>query len=164
MKACMQCGKLHKNQKFCSRSCLWKYRETHTKTLVKARANNPKKFSKENQPSPEAKKKGRDLKRQKKMIQDAVMQYQMMPTEELEKIVEDPKSTAFQIMMARYIIRGMSDDKMLIDFVNRVWAYAPQEHKIDKTLSWKLETEHKRDEVDDQRFDDLLSKMWYEKK
>ena len=87
-------------------------------------------FEKE-QPSPQAKREGRERKKQAQKMMDMILQYQTMTKSDLEKLSQNKDLTVLELLMIRYVVSGMKDNKMLIDMMDRHISKAPTEQKIE---------------------------------
>lgn len=105
------------------------------KTTKKTRKKDPRDnlvdwyFTKDIQPSPEAKKAWRERKRQARKMMDMVLKYQSMTTGELKEHMEKNKDnlTVLEYIMMKYVIEGMNDKKIMLDMLDRHISKAPQE-------------------------------------
>lgn len=95
-------------------------------------------YSKENQPSPEAKSKGWEKYRLKKAIKETFYDFADMSLHELQKISEDMKANPdkWSVIQAK-TVEYLLDGKLKVDFMNRGLPYAPThiEEKSDQTLT-----------------------------
>jgi len=91
-------------------------------------------------PTPEQKKAGWERKRQAQKMMDMVLEYQSMTKEQLEALSNNKNLTILEILMIRYVITGMKDNKMLLDMIDRHVPKAPQKMDIDNNISWGIAT------------------------
>lgn len=87
------------------------------------------------QPDPMLKKEWRDRKRQAQKMMDLVLQYQCMNKADLEKLSQQSDITILEALLARYVLQGMKDNKMLVDMLDRHISKAPVEQKIEWDLT-----------------------------
>lgn len=83
------------------------------------------------QPTPAQKSAGRERKRQAQKMMDMILQYQTMTKSDLEKLSQNKDLTVLELLMIRYVVSGMKDNKMLIDMMDRHISKAPTEQKIE---------------------------------
>lgn len=89
---------------------------------------NAVKFTSERQPSPEAKSKGWERRREAQEIMDMIMRFKNMTWKEIKDLKKDIKinpegHTVLEVKLARYI----SSSKFTIDFLDRHVSKAPAE-------------------------------------
>lgn len=89
-------------------------------------------FSKDNQPSPELKKAGRERRKEAQRIMDMVMKFGAMTVGQLKALVQK-KWDELTVTEAR-IVKYVSNDKYLIDWLDRHVPKAPQSFD----LGWSL--------------------------
>lgn len=92
----------------------------------------PVPFTKENQPSPEAKKKGWERRREAQQIADELMKIKDLSYAELETMKQDIKLhpenyTVMQVKLMQY----MSSSKLTVDWIDRHISKAPQQLDIE---------------------------------
>ena len=76
--------------------------------------------------SSEAKKAGRERKKQAKKMMDLVLEYQNMSVWELEEIMKSKDSlTVLEYTMMSYVSKGFKKDKILLDMIDRHISKAP---------------------------------------
>lgn len=85
-------------------------------------------FTSENQPSPEAKKKGWERRREAQKIMDVMLELTDMPYSEIKELLEDikrnpDKHTLREVKLANYLM----DKKYTVDYLDRHISKAPQE-------------------------------------
>jgi len=85
-------------------------------------------FTSEDQPSPEAKKKGWERRREAQKIMDEIMQLADMPYADIKALLEDIKvhpenHTLREVKLAQYLM----DKKYTVDYLDRHISKAPQE-------------------------------------
>lgn len=101
-----------------------------------------KKFSKNYQPSPEAKSKGWRKYREKKAIKETFGEFSMMSLKELKEIYEDMKKNPDKWTVIQYkTVEYLLNNELLVDFMNRGLEYA--KNNIDISGDHKLIIEHK---------------------
>lgn len=88
-------------------------------------------FTKDRQPSPEAKKKGWERRREAQRIMDTILELQNKPYGEIKKMKEEIKSdpnkhTLLEVMLTSYL----TNTKFIPDFLDRHISKAPQEVDI----------------------------------
>ena len=64
-------------------------------------------------------------------MMDMILQYQTMTKSDLEKLSQNKDLTVLELLMIRYVVSGMKDNKMLIDMMDRHISKAPTEQKIE---------------------------------
>lgn len=92
----------------------------------------PVPFTKDNQPSPEAKKKGWERRREAQKIMDEIMQLADMPYADIKALLEDIKihpenHTLREVKLAQYLM----NKKYTVDYLDRHISKAPQEIDVD---------------------------------
>lgn len=102
----------------------------------------PVPFTKENQPSPEAKKKGWERRREAQKIMDEIMQLADMPYADIKALLEDikvhPEShTLREVKLAQYLM----DKKYTVDYLDRHVPKAPQDVNLGGDLEIKITRE-----------------------
>jgi hypothetical protein len=102
----------------------------------------PVPFTKENQPSPEAKKKGWERRREAQQIADELMKIKDLSYAELEKMKDDVKLhpenyTVMQVKLMQY----MSSSKLTVDWIDRHMSKAPQEIAMTGDMELKITRE-----------------------
>jgi len=90
--------------------------------------NKETQFTPENQPSPEAKSKGWERRREAQKIMDEIMQLADMPYADIKALLEDIKihpenHTLREVKLAQYLM----DKKYTVDYLDRHISKAPQE-------------------------------------
>lgn len=99
-------------------------------------------FTKEYQPSPEAKKKGWERRREAQKIMDEIMKLADMPYSEIKALLEDiklhPEShTLREVKLANYLM----DRKYTVDYLDRHVSKAPQDVNLGGDLEIKITRE-----------------------
>jgi tRNA U34 5-carboxymethylaminomethyl modifying enzyme MnmG/GidA len=99
-------------------------------------------FTKENQPSPEAKRKGWERRREAQQIADELMKIKDLSYAELEKMKDDVKLhpenyTVMQVKLMQY----MSSSKLTVDWIDRHMSKAPQEIAMTGDMELKITRE-----------------------
>ena len=89
----------------------------------------------------EQKKAGRERKRQAQRMMDKILEYQSMTVAELKKHASENSDnmTVLEYTMAQYVIKGLKNDKIMLDMIDRHISKAPiqQETKIDADIKNK---------------------------
>ena len=103
---------------------------------------NLKKITSENQPSPEAKSKGWERRREAQQIADELMKIKDLSYAELEKMKDDVKLhpenyTVMQVKLMQY----MSSSKLTVDWIDRHMSKAPQEIAMTGDMELKITRE-----------------------
>jgi len=103
---------------------------------------NLKKFDDKYQPSPEAKKKGWERRREAQKIMDEIMKLADMPYSEIKALLEDiklhPEShTLREVKLANYLM----DRKYTVDYLDRHVSKAPQDVNLGGDLEIKITRE-----------------------
>lgn len=93
-------------------------------------------FTKENQPTPEARKRAWDRRRVAQAFMDLVIEYQDMPAEDFEALTKDmqtnkKKYTVFEMMAHKYATKVFNKDKFLLDFMSRHVSKAPRDINLE---------------------------------
>ncbi len=102
----------------------------------------PVPFTKDNQPSPEAKKKGWERRREAQKIMDEIMQLADMPYADIKALLEDikvhpEKHTLREVKLAQYLM----DKKYTVDYLDRHISKAPQEIVMGGDMELKITRE-----------------------
>lgn len=89
-------------------------------------------FTSEYQPSPEAKSKGWERRRQAQRMMDKIMEYMNMTQREFMELLNDikfnpDKHTVLDVMLYKYATKAFNGEKFMLDFINRSLSYAPQD-------------------------------------
>jgi len=103
---------------------------------------NLKKITSENQPSPEAKSKGWERRREAQQIADELMKIKDLSYAELEQMKNDVKLhpenyTVMQVKLMQY----MSSSKLTVDWIDRHMSKAPQEIAMTGDMELKITRE-----------------------
>lgn len=95
--------------------------------------NKATQFSKDNQPSPQAKREGWEKKQGREAIKDAFIKFSSMPMPELAKIIENINNKNYKDLDGNdltaaevHAIRHATDKKYTVDYINRGVEYAPR--------------------------------------
>jgi hypothetical protein len=88
-------------------------------------------FDKRGQPSPQAKKRGWERRRQAQQLMDRVLKYQKMKLKKFMEILDDikvhpEKYTMGDVLAIQYVAKSYNKDKFLLDFFDRHVSKAPQ--------------------------------------
>jgi len=99
-------------------------------------------FTKDNQPSPEAKSKGWERRREAQKIMDEIMQLADMPYADIKALLEDikvhpEKHTLREVKLAQYLM----DKKYTVDYLDRHISKAPQEIVMGGDMELKITRE-----------------------
>lgn len=102
----------------------------------------PVPFTKDNQPSPEAKSKGWERRREAQQITDELMKIKNLSYAELEEMKNDIKLhpenyTVMQVKLMQY----MSSSKLTVDWLDRHISKAPQEILMGGDMELKITRE-----------------------
>lgn len=103
------------------------------KNLDKRIANlRPVPFTKDNQPSPEAKKKGWERRREAQKIMDEIMKLADMPYSEIKDLLDDikknpDKHTLREVKLANYLM----EKRYTVDYLDRHISKAPQQLDVE---------------------------------
>lgn len=108
-------------------------------------------FSKENQPSPEAKKKGWERRREAQKIMDEIMKLSDMPYSEIKNLLADIKNnpdkhTLREVKLANYLM----EKKYTIDYLDRHISKAPQDINLDQSGTIKIIREYANEPTEDE--------------
>jgi len=100
-------------------------------------------FSKDNQPSPEAKKKGWERRREAQKIMDEIMKLSDMPYSEIKDLLSDIKNnpdkhTLREVKLANYLM----EKKYTVDYLDRHISKAPQDINLDQSGTIKIIREY----------------------
>lgn len=89
-------------------------------------------FTSENQPSPEAKSKGWQRKRQAQKMMDKLMEYQSMTIAEIKVMLEKQGENlkVEDAVLLKYLEDMMKDGRARIDWMNRHIPYAPNKQEL----------------------------------
>ena len=103
---------------------------------------NLKKITSENQPSPQAKSKGWERRREAQQIADELMKIKDLSYAELEQMKNDVKLhpenyTVMQVKLMQY----MSSSKLTVDWIDRHMSKAPQEIAMTGDMELKITRE-----------------------
>jgi pyocin large subunit-like protein len=104
--------------------------------------NKETQFTPENQPSPEAKSKGWERRREAQKIMDEIMQLADMPYADIKALLEDikvhpEKHTLREVKLAQYLM----DKKYTVDYLDRHISKAPQEIVMGGDMELKITRE-----------------------
>jgi len=102
----------------------------------------PVPFTKDNQPTPEQKKKGWERRREAQKIMDEIMQLADMPYADIKALLEDikvhpEKHTLREVKLAQYLM----DKKYTVDYLDRHISKAPQEIVMGGDMELKITRE-----------------------
>ena len=117
--------------------------QTPTKTPKKDPRDNLRRWGFEKkQPSPQAKKAGRERKRQARRMMDMVLQYQNMSVAELKKYMDKHKNnlTVLEYTMMKYVTEWMKDKKIMLDMIDRHISKAPAQMELTWSEWWPIES------------------------
>ena len=92
----------------------------------------PVPFTKDNQPSPEAKKKGWERRREAQKIMDEIMKLADMPYSEIKDLLDDikknpDKHTLREVKLANYLM----EKRYTVDYLDRHISKAPQQLDVE---------------------------------
>lgn len=116
-------------------------------------------FTSKDQPSPEAKKKGWDRRREAQKIMDEIMRLADMPYSDIKELLADIKAnpdkhTLREVKLANYLM----EKKYTIDYLDRHVSKAPQEvdmtSKGERIEGYVVEVIDKREDVDNDETED----------
>ena len=100
----------------------------------------PPRLSKDNQPTPEQKKAGRERKRQAKKILDHMMKmWSMTKQQRLEYVKQNPDELQMDELINIKYMEEIMKGKLLVDWMNRHIPYAPQKTELTGTDWWPME-------------------------
>lgn len=112
-------------------SWIWRWKSPWTLSILK-KWWSPNSFTKENQPSPLAKKEGRNRKREAQAMMDRIKKYQKLPLWEIQEILADKEKMkelpGEDIMALQYAVKSIKTDKFILDRMDRNVSKAPVEH------------------------------------
>lgn len=96
-------------------------------------------FEKE-QPSPQAKREGRERKKQAQIIMDKMLKYSEMTVEQLEDEIKNKgkKMSVQDYLITKYVTSGTKSEKMLVDWMDRHIAKAPTQMEIDQNINMNV--------------------------
>ena len=89
-------------------------------------------FTKDRQPTPQAKKEGWNRRKQAQEMMDKVREYMKMPQSEFEELLNDikknPEKYSVQdVLLAKYATKAFNGDKFMLDWFDRNISKAPQQ-------------------------------------